>query len=103
MKTTTQRRSESARARGLAERSDLPWIDLEPEPVDPRTAQALSLSLVAEALAIPYAFESCALKVALADPRTTDLVEQAWDDGLEKALAGRTSVDELRRALVDLN
>jgi type II secretory ATPase GspE/PulE/Tfp pilus assembly ATPase PilB-like protein len=26
-----------------------------------------------------------------------------WDDGLEKALAGLTSVDELRRALVDVS
>ncbi|MDX6448156.1 MAG: hypothetical protein QOD08_619, partial [Gaiellaceae bacterium] len=26
-----------------------------------------------------------------------------WDDGLEKALAGLTSIDELRRALADVS
>ena len=70
MTRTAQRSSELARARGLAERSDLPWIDLDAELVDPSAAKALSLDVMADALAIPYAFEGRTLKVALADPRT---------------------------------
>jgi len=77
MTRTAQRSSELARARGLAERSDLPWIDLDAKLVDPSAAKALSLDVMADALAIPYAFEGRTLKVALADPRTREAVEQA--------------------------
>jgi type II secretory ATPase GspE/PulE/Tfp pilus assembly ATPase PilB-like protein len=42
-------------------------------------------------------YEEIANSAAAAGMRTL------WDDGLEKALAGLTSVDELRRALVDVS
>jgi hypothetical protein len=64
--TATQRNSELARARRLAERSGLAWIDLDAELVDPIAATTLSLPTMAEALAVPYALEGRTLKVVLA-------------------------------------
>jgi type IV pilus assembly protein PilB len=97
--TTTQRSSELARARGLAERSGLPWIDLDAELVDPSAAKALPFDLMADALAIPYAFEGRTLKVALADPRTRDMVEQAADGPVEFVVASGAAVGNLLGSL----
>jgi type IV pilus assembly protein PilB len=91
----TARASELARARGLAERSDLPWIDLDAELVDPTAAKALPLALMAEALAVPYALEDRVLKVALADPRTREMVEQAAECQVEFVIASRAAVGNL--------
>jgi type IV pilus assembly protein PilB len=99
MTRTAQRSSELARARGLAERSDLPWIDLDAELVDPSAAKALSLDVMADALAIPYAFEGRTLKVALADPRTREAVEQASDVPVEFVIASRAAVGNLLGSL----
>ena len=95
MTTITPRSSELARARGLAERSGLPWIDLDAELVDPTAAKALSLSLMADALAIPYALDGGTLKVALADPRTRARVEEATDVPVEFVIASRAAVGNL--------
>ncbi|MDX6488128.1 MAG: type pilus assembly protein PilB, partial [Gaiellaceae bacterium] len=95
MTAITPRSSELARARGLAERSGLDWIDLDAELIDPIAAKALSLSLMAEALAIPYAVDGRTLKVALADPRTREIVEQAADGPVEFVIASRAAVGNL--------
>ena len=95
MTTATQRSSELARARGLAERSDLPWIDLDAEPIDPTASKALPLALMAEALAIPYAFDGRTLKVALADPRTREMIAEATEGPVEFAIASRAAVGNL--------
>jgi type II secretory ATPase GspE/PulE/Tfp pilus assembly ATPase PilB-like protein len=97
--TTTARSSELARARELAERSDLPWIDLDAELVDPTAARALPLALMAEALAIPYALDGRTLRVALADPRTREMVEQAADGPVEFVIASRAAVGNLISSL----
>jgi type IV pilus assembly protein PilB len=91
----TPRSSELARARGLAERSGLEWIDLDAELVDPVAARALSLGLMAEALAVPYALDGRTLKVALADPRAREMVEQAADGPVEFVIASRAAVGNL--------
>jgi type IV pilus assembly protein PilB len=92
---TIQQTSELARARSLAERSDLPWIDLDAELVDPTAARALPLELLAEACAIPYALEGRTLKVALANPGTQAMIEQAADGPVEFVIASRAAVGNL--------
>jgi type IV pilus assembly protein PilB len=90
--TRSPRGSELARARGLAERSDLPWIDLDALTLDPAATDALSLELMASARAIPYAFDGQTLKVALADPQTSGRVEQAAPGPVEFVIASRAAV-----------
>ena len=95
MTTTTRRSSELARAKGLAERSGLAWIDLDAEIVDPVAAKTLSLGLMADALAVPYALDGRTVKVALADPRTRAMVEEATDVPIEFVIASRAAVGNL--------
>ena len=99
MTATTRRSAELARARGLADRSNLPWIDLDAELVDPSAAHALPFDLMAEALAVPYAFDGPTLRVALADPRTREAVEEATDCPLEFVIASRAAVGHLLGSL----
>ncbi len=93
--TRSPRGSELARARGLAERSDLPWIDLDALTLDPAATDALSLELMASALAVPYALDGQTLKVALADPQTSGQVEEASQGPVEFVIASRAAVTKL--------
>lgn len=47
------RRFELARARGLAERSGMRWVDLDGVPIDPHASDALSVDAMADVLAVP--------------------------------------------------
>ena len=95
MTATAQRASELARARGLADRGGLAWVDLDREKVDPVATEALPLELMATALAVPYAFDGSKLKVALADPATRHLVEHAVAADIEFVVASRAAVTNL--------
>jgi type IV pilus assembly protein PilB len=86
------RTSELARARGLAERSGLAWVDLEGERIDPAASDLLPVDAMAEATAVPYAFAGERLKVALADPSGRKPIERALGGGVEFALASRSAV-----------
>jgi type IV pilus assembly protein PilB len=99
MTAVTQRSSELARAQGLAARSDLPWIDLDAELVDPTASRALPLELMAGARAIAYGFEGHTLKVALADPRTRDMVERASEIPIDFVVASRAAITNLLGSL----
>jgi hypothetical protein len=84
--------SELARAQALAGRSGLAWIDLDAEPIDPTASDVLPIEVMAEALAVPYAFDGNVLKVALADPSGRATVEQAAGRGVDFVVASRASV-----------
>jgi type II secretory ATPase GspE/PulE/Tfp pilus assembly ATPase PilB-like protein len=99
MTAVSRRLSELARAQGLADRSRLEWIDLDAELVDPRAARALPLRLMTDALAIPFAYDGATLRVALADPRTRELVEQAADGPVEIVVASRATIANLLGSL----
>ena len=83
------RLSELARARGLAERSGLDWVDLDAEAIDPAASDVLSVETMAEALAVPYAFAGATLKVAVADPSGRNAVELAAGGPVDFAVASR--------------
>lgn len=92
MSGTKQDVSEAARARGLAVRSALPWIDLDGEAIDPVAAASLPLDVIASALAVPFAFDGETVKVALADPSRRYAVEQALTVPVEFHVASRAAV-----------
>jgi len=86
------RQSELARAQALADRTGLAWIDLDAEPIDPAATDLLPVEVMAEALAVPYAFQGTLLKVAVADPSGRAAVEQVAGPGVEFVVAPRASV-----------
>jgi type IV pilus assembly protein PilB len=86
------RPSELARARGLAERSGLAWVDLDGVAIDPHATDVLTVEAMAAALAVPYGYEGATLKVALADPSGRRAVERSLGGCVEFAVASRASV-----------
>ena len=86
------RLSELARARGLAERSGLDWVDLDAEAIDPAASDVLSVETMAETLAVPYAFAGATLKVAVADPSGRNAIELAAGGPVDFAVASRAAV-----------
>ena len=89
---TTTTTAELARARGLAERADLPWIDLEAETIEPEAAALIPLELMTSALAVPYGFDGPRLRVAIADPSTRQELVQQVEIPLDFAVASRAAV-----------
>lgn len=91
-----------ARARGLADRSGLPWVDLEAAPIDPAAVEAVPLETLAMATALPYAYDGATLKVALADPATRQAIDDVYPGAIEFGVASRTALthalDFLRQA-----
>jgi len=94
--------TELARARGLAARRRLPWVDLDGGGIDPRATAEIPLALMTRFLAVPYAFGENGLKVALADPAVGPLLATEMLVPLEFVVAPRASVtnllDSLRQA-----
>ena len=86
------RSAELARARGLAERSGLSWLDLDGVAIDSAAIDTLPLALLAEATAVPYAIEAGVLKVALADPADRRTIESARSGPTEFVVASRAAV-----------
>ena len=86
------RPAELARARGLAERSGLAWLDLDGVAIDPAAIVTLPLTLLAKATAVPYAIEDGVLKVALADPADRRTIESARPGPTEFVVASRAAV-----------
>ncbi len=84
--------AELARARGLAERADLPWIDLDAETIQPEAAALIPLELMTSALAVPYSFDGSTLRVAIADPSTRQELEQQVGTPIDFAVASRAAV-----------
>jgi type II secretory ATPase GspE/PulE/Tfp pilus assembly ATPase PilB-like protein len=91
--------TELARARGLAERTALPWIDLDAESIDPRAVDELPLDLLRSALALPYGFGESGLKVALADPSARQRISEHVASPVEFAVAPRASIMNLLGSL----
>ena len=56
MTATAPATAELARARGLAHRSQLPWVDLDAETIDPSAVARLPFELMARYLAVPIGF-----------------------------------------------
>jgi type II secretory ATPase GspE/PulE/Tfp pilus assembly ATPase PilB-like protein len=84
--------AELERARSLATRNSLPWIDLDAETIDPRAVRRLPLELLTSALAVPYRIEDGALLVALADPAARPAIERRAETPLDFVVASRASV-----------
>ena len=79
--------AELARARGLAERADLPWIDLDAETIEPEAAALIPLELMSSTLAVPYSFDGSTLRVAIADPSTRQELVQQVETPIDFAVA----------------
>jgi len=94
--------AELARARGLAQRSRLPWVDLDAEAIDPKAVERLPFELMARYLAVPFGFSGNAVRVAIADPAAAGLVAREVASPLDFVVAPRASimnlVDSLRQA-----
>jgi len=90
---------ELARARGLAARSGIAWVDLDDERVDARAVAKVPLELMARFVAFPYAIEDGTLKVALADPATGPLLAREVPVPLEFVVASRASIAALLDSL----
>jgi type IV pilus assembly protein PilB len=93
------RSSELARARGLADRAGMPWVDLDSEAVDPLAVSSLPIALMAELLAVPYALEGNRLKVAIADPDVLVRVDAALALPADYSIASRAAVSNLVESL----
>ena len=90
--SSSRRHAELARARGLAERHSLAWVDLDVESIDPLAVTTIPIELMAQTLAVPYAYEGRALKIAVADPAGRDALEHAVDASVEFVVASRSAV-----------
>ena len=84
--------AELARARGLAERAELPWIDLDAETIEPEAAALIPLDLMTEALAVPFSWDGSTLRVAIADPSTRQELAQQVGIPMDFVVASRAAV-----------
>ena len=91
--------AELARARGLAARADLPWIDLDTVAIDPAAVSTLPLPTMLAELALPYAFDDGRVVVAIADPAATRTVERELDLPHRFVVAPRASLGNILNAL----
>jgi type IV pilus assembly protein PilB len=96
------RPAELARARGLAERSGLVWLDLDGVTIAPAAIGAFPFALLAEAEAVPYAIEDGVLKVALADPAGRRVIESAGPRAIEFVVASRAAVTNVLGSLAQV-
>ncbi|HUZ98051.1 MAG TPA: GspE/PulE family protein [Gaiellaceae bacterium] len=99
MTATAPATAELARARGLAQRSQLPWVDLDAETIDPRAVARLPFELMARNLAVPIGFSGETVRVAIADPAACDLVAREIPASLEFVVAPRDSLMHLLDSL----
>jgi type IV pilus assembly protein PilB len=87
--------------RELAESLHLPFVDLRVERVEKSAAAAIPLRLLERAVAVPYRLEGTRLKVAMADPRNVQLIDElqlATSYSVEVSVAPRDDIAaELRR------
>ncbi len=94
--------AELARARGLAQRSQLPWVDLDAELLDPLAVARFPFDLMTRYLAVPIGFVDGAIRVAVADPAMCELVASEVEPHLVFEVAPRASLmhllDSLRQA-----
>lgn len=86
--------AELARARGLAERTALPWVDLDAEPIDPRAIAEVPYELLRATLAVPYGIDG-GLKIAIADPAARHRISEHLAQPIEYAVAPRAAVMNL--------
>jgi type IV pilus assembly protein PilB len=91
--------AELARARGLAQRSRLAWVDLDAEPIDPKAVTLLPVDLMTRFLAVPFAFADGVLRVAIADPAAADLVTRESAVPIDFVVAPRASIMNLLDSL----
>ncbi|MGH2884259.1 MAG: GspE/PulE family protein [Solirubrobacteraceae bacterium] len=99
MTSTAPAVAELARARTLAQRSQLPWVDLDAEPIDPEAVAQLPIGLMTRFIALPFAFAGQVLRVAIADPAASALVEREVTLPLEFVVAPRASILNLLDSL----
>jgi type IV pilus assembly protein PilB len=84
--------AEVARARALASRSGLPWIDLDAERIERAAIDAVPLALAEATLAVPLRLDGDRLTVALADPGTLSEFEAGVGIPTEFFVAPRGAV-----------
>jgi len=84
--------AELARARALADRAGLQWLDLDGEQIDPRAADLLPLPLALSALAVPVRFDGTSLVVAVGDPSVHDEIVASVGVPVRVVVAPRVSV-----------
>ena len=84
--------AELARARGLAKRADLPWIDLDAETIEPQASTLIPLELLTSALAVPFSFDGSVVRVAIADPSSREELSNQSELPLDFAVASRAAV-----------
>jgi len=94
---------ELARARGLAERCGLPWIDLEAETIDPQAVGLLPLELLSSALAVPYRLDESTLRIAIADPASRQELAAHVAIPVDFAVASRAAVINVLGSLRQTN
>jgi type II secretory ATPase GspE/PulE/Tfp pilus assembly ATPase PilB-like protein len=91
--------AELARARGLAARAELSWIDLDAVTIDPDAVQALPLATQLAQLAVPYAYDAGILLVAVADPLSIRALERTLAVPHRFVVAPRASVQNVLNSL----
>ena len=91
--------TELARARGLANRAELPWVDLDGVALDEEAVSALPLRTMLTHLALPYGFADGHLLVAVADPSAVAAVAGALGMPHRFVVAPRASIQNILAAL----
>jgi type IV pilus assembly protein PilB len=90
-------------ARTLASRFHLPFVDLPVTGVSEEAAKELPIHVMERVVAVPYALEGDALRVAVADPGNVHAIDElrlATRFQLELAVASREDIEnEIRRLL----
>jgi type IV pilus assembly protein PilB len=93
--------SSDAAARALARRTGLPLVDLTDVGTSYAAAEAVPLHVLQRAVAVPYAVEDNRLRVAIADPRNLNAIDElrlASRMPIEVAVAPRDDIlTELKR------
>jgi type IV pilus assembly protein PilB len=93
--------SSDAAARALARRTGLPLVDLSEIGVSFEATEAVPLRVLQRAVAVPYGIEDDRLRIAIADPRDLNAIDElrlASRTAIELAVAPRDDiVTELKR------
>jgi type IV pilus assembly protein PilB len=93
--------SPDAAARALARRTGLPLVDLNDVGTSPDAAEAVPLRVLQRAVAVPYAIDADRLRIAIADPRDLNAIDElrlASRRAIELAVAPRDDIlTELKR------